>query len=134
MLVVTLAQVIAPHAQDPAAAWPFEPLEAAAVAQVHCHLKAKGSYEPDRVVLRRLGVDVDEVGGGCCGLAGNFGFEPGHYDVSTACGERELFPKVGCCGEDDLVLADGFSCRTQIEQGTDRSGLHLAEVLRRALR
>jgi len=152
-LVVTLAQVVAPHAEsDPAAAqagkdadaqvahgagrtptWPFGTLDAAAVAQVHCHLKAKGSYEPDRVVLRRLGVDVDEVGGGCCGLAGNFGFEPGHYEVSTACGERELFPKVNCCGGDDLVLADGFSCRTQIEQGTDRSGLHLAEVLRRAL-
>lgn len=133
-LVVTLAQVVAPHAEDPEAGWPFARLDAAAVAQVHCHLKAKGSYEPDRVVLRALGVDLDEVGGGCCGLAGNFGFEPGHYEVSTACAERELFPKVGCCSEDDLVLADGFSCRTQIDQGTDRSGLHLAEVLRRALR
>ncbi|GAB49726.1 FAD-binding and (Fe-S)-binding domain-containing protein [Mobilicoccus pelagius] len=133
-LVATLAEVVAPHAADAGSRWPFARLDAAAVAQVHCHLKAKGSYDPDRVVLRRLGVDLDEVGGGCCGLAGNFGFEPGHYEVSTACAERELFPKVGCCEDDDLVLADGFSCRTQIEQGTGRSGLHLAEVLRRALR
>ncbi|WP_226346011.1 FAD-binding and (Fe-S)-binding domain-containing protein [Agilicoccus flavus] len=127
----TLAQVVAAHVDDDD--WPFGTLDAAATSQVHCHQKAKGTYAPDRAVLARLGVDVDEVGGGCCGLAGNFGFEPGHYDVSQACAERELFPKVAATGADDLVLADGFSCRTQIAQGTDRTGRHLAELLRTAL-
>ncbi|MDO5628393.1 MAG: FAD-binding and (Fe-S)-binding domain-containing protein [Mobilicoccus sp.] len=130
-LVTSFASVVAPHTEGE---WPFESVDASAVAQVHCHQQAKGSYDPDQAVLRRLGVDVDVVGGGCCGLAGNFGFEPGHYEVSQACAERELFGKVEATGEDDLVLADGFSCRTQIGQGTNREGRHLAEILRGALR
>ncbi|GII95129.1 FAD-binding and (Fe-S)-binding domain-containing protein [Sinosporangium siamense] len=116
-----------------AGTWPFRRLEASAVAQVHCHQEAKGSYSADQEVLRRLGVAVDAVGSGCCGLAGNFGFEPGHYEVSQACAERELYPKVRASGEDDLVLADGFSCRTQVAHGTDRTAAHLAQILRSAL-
>ncbi|MEW2353315.1 FAD-linked oxidase C-terminal domain-containing protein [Spirillospora sp. NPDC029432] len=126
---VTLAELVAAHEGD----WPFRRLDAGAVAQVHCHQEAKGSYDPDRAVLERLGVTPDVIGAGCCGLAGNFGFEPGHWDVSQACAERELYPKVREAGADDLVLADGFSCRTQIAQGTGDRALHLAEVLRRAL-
>ncbi|PSK97982.1 FAD/FMN-containing dehydrogenase [Murinocardiopsis flavida] len=127
---VTLAELVAAHEGE----WPFGTVDAAAVAQVHCHQEAKGSYDADLAVLRRLGVDPDVVGAGCCGLAGNFGFEPGHYEVSQACAERELFPKVRAAGEEDLVLADGFSCRTQVAQGTERTGRHLAQVLRSALR
>ncbi|MFG1997662.1 FAD-binding and (Fe-S)-binding domain-containing protein [Spirillospora sp. NPDC048911] len=127
--MVTLAEVVEKHEGD----WPFERLDVAAVSQVHCHQEAKGSYDPDRAVLERLGVDTDVIGAGCCGLAGNFGFEPGHWEVSQACAERELYPKVREAGDDALVLADGFSCRTQVAQGTERRGLHLAEVLRRAL-
>ena len=68
------------------------------------------------------GVDLDVLDAGCCGLAGNFGFEAGHYDVSRACGERVLLPAVRDAAADTLVLADGFSCRTQIEQaGTGRT-------------
>ncbi|MFC5748355.1 FAD-binding and (Fe-S)-binding domain-containing protein [Actinomadura rugatobispora] len=126
---VTLAELVASHEGE----WPFRRLDADAVAQVHCHQEAKGSYGPDRAVLERLGIDPDVIGAGCCGLAGNFGFEPGHWDVSQACAERELYPKVREADDDDLILADGFSCRTQIAQGTGDRALHLAEVLRRAL-
>ena len=69
---------------------------------------------------------------GCCGLAGNFGFERGHYEVSRAVGERVLLPAVGPPPR-HAVLADGFSCRTQIAQGTPRRAVHLAEVLAAAL-
>ncbi|MFI0449294.1 FAD-binding and (Fe-S)-binding domain-containing protein [Actinomadura sp. 6N118] len=131
--MVTLAEVVAGHVAAHEGDWPFERLDVAAVSQVHCHQEAKGSYDPDRAVLERLGVETDVIGAGCCGLAGNFGFEPGHWEVSQACAERELYPKVREAGADALILADGFSCRTQVTQGTDRRGLHLAEVLRRAL-
>lgn len=113
---------------------PFGRLDVEAIAQVHCHQEAKGSWEPDRALLERLGVEPDVISAGCCGLAGNFGFEPGHWEVSRACAERELYPKVREAGADALVLADGFSCRTQIAQGTSRRATHLAEVLRTALR
>ncbi len=73
---------------------------------------------------------------GCCGLAGNFGFEKGHYEVSEACAERVLLPAVRAADGADVVLADGFSCRTQIEQGDSggREAVHLAELLRAGLR
>ena len=125
----TFAEFVAEHD----GAWPFGRLDVRAVSQVHCHQEAKGSFDADRAVLSRIGVDTDVVSSGCCGLAGNFGFEQGHWEVSQSCAERELYPKVRAAGPDDLVLADGFSCRTQIAQGTDRQGAHLAEVLRRAL-
>jgi Fe-S oxidoreductase len=70
---------------------------------------------------------------GCCGLAGNFGFERGHYDVSVACAEDRLLPAVRAAGEGTLVISDGFSCRLQIAQQSDRTAVHLAEVLRTAL-
>lgn len=129
-LLTTFAELVGARAQE--GVWPFGQLEVGAVAQVHCHQKATRGSAPDERVLQRLGVDVDLVGGGCCGLAGNFGFEPGHHEVSQACAERELFPKVRAA--DGLVLADGFSCRTQIDQGTQATGRHLAEILRTALR
>lgn len=126
----TLPELLASHEGE----WPFARLDAGAVAQVHCHQEAKGSYTPDRAVLGKLGVHPDVVESGCCGLAGNFGFERGHWDVSQACAERELYPKVRAARPEDLVLADGFSCRTQIAQGSARRGMHIAEVLRSALR
>ncbi|MGI8310986.1 FAD-binding and (Fe-S)-binding domain-containing protein [Saccharopolyspora hattusasensis] len=128
--VRTFAEFVAAH-DGP---WPFDRLNMRAVSQVHCHQEAKGSYDADCEVLERVGVDTDVVSAGCCGLAGNFGFERGHWEVSQACAEQELFPKIRTAGADDLVLADGFSCRTQIAQGTDREGTHLAKVLHQALR
>ncbi|WP_064744015.1 FAD-binding and (Fe-S)-binding domain-containing protein [Actinomadura oligospora] len=124
--VVTLAELVADV--DP---WPFGTVDQDAVAQVHCHQEAKGSYAPDLRVLERLGVRTDVVGSGCCGLAGDFGFARGHWDVSQGCAERELYPKAR---DAPLVLADGFSCRVQIVQGTGRRAVHLAELLADALR
>ena len=85
-------------------------------------------------MLEKLGVDTAVVGGGCCGLAGNWGFEPGHHEISQTLGERNLFPAIRAAGPGSIVLADGFSCRTQIAQGTDAEGVHLAQVMYAALR
>ncbi|MGY1636957.1 (Fe-S)-binding protein [Geodermatophilus sp. SYSU D00742] len=106
---------------------------AAAVCQVRCHQKAVHGYDAELRVLAEFGVDTTVVGGGCCGLAGSWRFEPGHYDVSQALAERALFPAIRAASIDTIVLADGFSCRTQIAQGTDAEGVHLAQVLAAAL-
>jgi hypothetical protein len=71
---------------------------------------------------------------GCCGMAGSFGFERDHYDVSVRAGERVLLPQVRTAPRDTLIVADGFSCRTQIAQGTDRRALHLADLIEMAHR
>lgn len=84
--------------------------------------------EADRELLARLGLDVQAVEG-CCGMAGAFGFAREHFEVSRACAEQALFPAVRAAGPETLILADGFSCREQIAQGTERRALHLAEVL-----
>nr|WP_147260909.1 FAD-binding and (Fe-S)-binding domain-containing protein [Pseudonocardia hierapolitana] len=99
-----------------------------AVRQVHCHQHAVLGSDADERVLARLAVDTVTLASGCCGLAGNFGFERGHYEVSMAIGEHVLLPAVRAASPDTLVLADGFSCRTQIIQGAGRQALHLAEV------
>lgn len=99
-----------------------------AVVQPHCHQHAVMGFDPDQAILQRAGVSATTVGG-CCGLAGNFGFERGHLDVSVACAEQELLPAVEAAGRDSLVLADGFSCRTQLEQTTGTRAIHVAELL-----
>jgi FAD/FMN-containing dehydrogenase/Fe-S oxidoreductase len=103
-----------------------------AVAQVHCHQHAVMGFDADTEILRRAGVDVDVLDSGCCGLAGNFGFERGHYEVSAACAERGLWPAAREADPEVAILADGFSCRTQLAAGrTGRDGLHLAQLLAR---
>jgi Fe-S oxidoreductase len=99
-----------------------------AVAQPHCHQHAVLGWEPDRTLLARAGTEVTAVGG-CCGLAGNFGAERGHYDVSVAVAETALLPAVGAAGPDAVILADGFSCRTQLDHLAGRHAHHLAELL-----
>ncbi|MQA08190.1 MAG: FAD-binding protein [Pseudonocardiaceae bacterium] len=98
------------------------------VAQPHCHHHAVLGWQKDRELLRGAGATLNAVGG-CCGLAGNFGFERGHYEVSTAVAETALLPAVRAASEDATVLADGFSCRTQLDDLIDRRGVHLAELL-----
>jgi Fe-S oxidoreductase len=81
-----------------------------------------------------MGLDVELPDAGCCGMAGSFGYEAGErYRVSMAAGERVLLPAVRSAPPDTLVLADGFSCRSQIASGTDRTALHLAQVLALAI-
>jgi Fe-S oxidoreductase len=99
-----------------------------AVAQPHCHHHAVMSWSPDKALLARAGATVTAVGG-CCGLAGNFGVERGHHEVSAAVAEAALLPAVRAAAPQTVVLADGFSCRTQLEQFSDRRGVHLAELL-----
>ncbi|BCK69197.1 hypothetical protein Srufu_031500 [Streptomyces libani subsp. rufus] len=100
--------------------------------QTHCHQHAVLGDAPDRRLRERAGL-TGSLTGGCCGLAGNFGFERGHYDVSVACAEDQLLPAVRQSPEDAEILADGFSCRTQLDQLGDRRGRHLAEVLAEGL-
>jgi Fe-S oxidoreductase len=87
----------------------------------------------DQKLYERMGLDFDLLDSGCCGLAGSWGFEEGHYDLSVKIGERRLLPAVRDCGESTLVIADGFSCKTQIEQLAGRKALHTAEVVAMAL-
>ncbi|WP_234971533.1 FAD-binding and (Fe-S)-binding domain-containing protein [Jatrophihabitans endophyticus] len=98
------------------------------VAQPHCHQHAVMGWQADAALLAGAGAEIDAVGG-CCGLAGNFGVEQGHYDVSVAVAETALLPAVRAADHDAVVLADGFSCRTQLEQLAQVKGRHLAEVL-----
>jgi FAD/FMN-containing dehydrogenase/Fe-S oxidoreductase len=103
-----------------------------AVVQVHCHQHAEWGYDADRAVLGQLGVAADVLDSGCCGLAGNFGFEAGHYEVSQACAERVLLPAVRSADPGVEMLADGFSCRTQVRQGSDAKPVHLAQLAAKA--
>jgi Fe-S oxidoreductase len=98
------------------------------VAQPHCHQHAVLGWDADAALLRGAGATISAVGG-CCGLAGNFGVERGHYDISVAVAETALLPAVRKAGEGATVLADGFSCRTQLDQLAAVPGTHLAELL-----
>ena len=126
----TLAEFLrryAPHFSVPR-------LNRKALLHGHCHQKALMGLQAEEEMLRGMGVDFKKPDSGCCGMAGSFGFEKGDkYDVSVKCGERVLLPEVREAAEQDLIIADGFSCKTQIEQGTDRRALHLAQVLQLAI-
>jgi len=124
---VTLAELLQHHTPD----WEPPAIDRRVLVQTHCHQHAVLGNEADLALLGRAGADVEVLDAGCCGLAGNFGFEAGHYDVSLACAERVLLPAVRQAGPAGVVLADGFSCRTQIAQGTDdhHRALHLAQLL-----
>jgi FAD/FMN-containing dehydrogenase/Fe-S oxidoreductase len=98
------------------------------VAQPHCHQHAVMGYDADLAVLRAAGAEVEALAG-CCGLAGNFGMERGHYEVSVAVAEHSLLPALRAAPEGTVLLADGFSCRTQAAQLAGWPALHLAELL-----
>ncbi|MFF0459530.1 FAD-binding and (Fe-S)-binding domain-containing protein [Streptomyces mexicanus] len=125
--VRTFAEQLVHHAPD---GWQPPKTARQATVQTHCHQHAIMKFDADRELMRRAHLDADVLDEGCCGLAGNFGFERGHHEVSMAVAEQGVLPSVRGAAPDSLVLADGFSCRTQIEQGgTGRRALHLAEVL-----
>jgi FAD/FMN-containing dehydrogenase/Fe-S oxidoreductase len=112
---------------------PLHPLTRTALVHGHCHQKAVIGTGADVQLLDRTGLDYELLDSGCCGMAGSFGFERDHYAVSMAVGERVLLPAVRAAPADTLIVADGFSCREQIAQGTGRRALHLAELLRMAM-
>ncbi|MFF8972345.1 FAD-binding and (Fe-S)-binding domain-containing protein [Streptomyces sp. NPDC014995] len=126
--VLTLAETLERHAPG----WRPPRLDRPAVGQTHCHQHAVLGDTADRRLREAAGLTGD-LSGGCCGLAGNFGFEPGHFEVSRACAEEQLLPSVREAPSGAVVLADGFSCRTQLEQLAGVRGRHLAEVLAEGL-
>ena len=121
-----LEQKLAPTSQLPQ-------LPRKALLHGHCHHKSIMKMTAEESLLHRLGVDFQSPAPGCCGMAGSFGFEHDKYDISAAIGELELLPAVRHAPSDWLIIADGFSCREQIAQGTGRQALHVAEVLQMAL-
>ncbi len=113
---------------------PFAAHGRRALLHGHCHQKALVGTAPTVAALRWAGFEVTEVDSGCCGMAGSFGFEHEHYDLSVALGNRRLAPAVKAAGPDTEVVAPGMSCRQQIEHLAGRRARHPAEVLRAALR
>jgi FAD/FMN-containing dehydrogenase/Fe-S oxidoreductase len=114
--------------------WEPPTLHRKALVQGHCHHRAVIGFDAEEEAFRRVGLDVDVLDAGCCGMAGSFGFEAGEkYEVGRRAGERVLLPRVREAEPETLVVADGFSCRTVIEQETDRRALHLAQVIRMAM-
>ncbi|MFH9814565.1 FAD-linked oxidase C-terminal domain-containing protein [Streptomyces sp. NPDC017230] len=126
--VLTFAEALERHAPD----WTPPAVDRPATGQTHCHQHAVLGDAADRRLREAAGL-TGELSGGCCGLAGNFGFEAGHYEVSAACAEDQLLPAVREAPDGAVVLADGFSCRTQLEQLGGVRGRHLAEVLAEGL-
>jgi Fe-S oxidoreductase len=128
---VTLAELLTNHSDG----WRPPPVNAEetvqAIAQVHCHQHAIMGWDADAQLLAEAGVEAEQLESGCCGLAGNFGFTAGHGEVSKACAEQVLLPRVREADPSTVVLADGFSCRTQIHDldSGGREALHLAELL-----
>jgi Fe-S oxidoreductase len=112
---------------------PLPQLPRQALLHGHCHHKSIMKMTAEESLLGRLGVQFQSPAPGCCGMAGSFGFEADKYEVSAAIGELELLPAVRQAPGNWLIIADGFSCREQIAQGTGRHAFHLAEVLQMAL-
>jgi Fe-S oxidoreductase len=101
----------------------------AALVQPHCHQQAVLGTAADQRVMATAGIEPSPMLSGCCGLAGNFGAEAGHETISRSVAELALLPALRATGDDDILLADGFSCRTQIEFLDGRRARHLAELL-----
>ena len=125
--VVLFSTFVRPHLER----GELPPLSAGALAQIHCHQQAIIGQEATGAALRASGLDVQILDAGCCGMAGSFGFDKAHYQVSLAVGERVLLPAVRHASPHTLIVADGFSCREQIRQTTSRQAYHFAELLSR---
>ncbi|WP_434056383.1 FAD-binding and (Fe-S)-binding domain-containing protein [Georgenia sunbinii] len=126
----TLAELLtAPEPLGPGERWQPPSLEGVeVVAQPHCHHYSVMGWDADAALLAKSGATVNQLAG-CCGLAGNFGMEKGHYDVSVKVAENALLPALREAGPQAVYLADGYSCRTQAEQLVGRGGVHLAQLL-----
>src|SRR5579872_988182 len=127
--IFTLAEFLEKNAPD------YKPpkLERQALLHGHCHQKAVMGLDPEEKLLRAMGLDLNVLDKGCCGMAGSFGFSENKYEISQKVGKLGVLPQVRKASKDTLLIADGFSSRTQIEQGSDRRALHLAQVLEMSL-
>jgi Fe-S oxidoreductase len=125
----TLAEFLREKAPD----WEPPTLQRRAIVQGHCHHKSIMHMDADETLWKAMALDAELLDSGCCGLAGNFGFERGHHEVSVACAERVLMPRVRGAAPETIVMADGFSCRTQIAELSGRRALHLAEIMHMAI-
>jgi Fe-S oxidoreductase len=123
---LTLSEFLRDHAPS---GWRPPTLNRPAIVHRHCHHQAVMGFEADQEMLERMGLQAEVLDSGCCGMAGSFGFESEHYDLSVAVGERRLLPAVREAPADAIIVADGFSCKTQIAELTDRRALHTAQVL-----
>ncbi|HEX6881138.1 MAG TPA: FAD-binding oxidoreductase, partial [Terriglobales bacterium] len=126
---VLLSELLEKHGDDVE----LPSIKSHALVQGHCHHKSVLNYGAEQNVINKLGLDATFLNSGCCGMAGSFGFEQDKAAVSVAVGERVLLPEVRKASPSTLIVADGFSCREQIAQETDRRALHLAEVIRLGL-
>jgi FAD/FMN-containing dehydrogenase/Fe-S oxidoreductase len=109
----------------------FQPTRRTILVQAHCHARSLVGMGPTLRLLRRMpGAEIIDLDAGCCGMAGAFGYEKEHYEVSRLVGEQRLFPALRQASEDAVVVASGFSCRLQIQHFTGRTALHPAQVLR----
>jgi FAD/FMN-containing dehydrogenase/Fe-S oxidoreductase len=126
---LTLAEFLEQHAGD----WEPPKLARKAILHGHCHQEAVMGMGAEQSLLESMGVDFELLDSGCCGMAGSFGFEEEHHDISVRIGELRLLPAVRGLDDDTLIVADGFSCKSQIEQLTDRRALHTAQVIKMAL-
>jgi Fe-S oxidoreductase len=129
-----LEEFLAREAEAGRLALKLKPLAAEALLHGHCHQKAFGVMSDVEKVLAFVpGLKVKTVESSCCGMAGSFGYEAEHYDISMQMGEASLLPAVREASADTLIVADGTSCRHQIKHGAQRDALHVACVLERAL-
>ena len=126
---LTLGEFLVQEAQH------YDPpkLNRKAIVHGHCHQKAIMGMGAEQELYSKLGLDFEVLDSGCCGLAGSWGFEYDKYDLSIKIGERRLLPAARNAGRDTLLIADGFSCKTQVEHATDRRALHTAQVIKMAL-
>lgn len=111
----------------------IKPLNRRAVVHGHCHHKSVLGMNSENQLMKKLGLDIKTPESGCCGMSGSYGFKPEHYDLSMKIGEKSLLPAVRNAEEETLVIADGYSCREQIEQGSGKRAFHVAEVLLAAI-
>ncbi|HEX2934783.1 MAG TPA: FAD-binding and (Fe-S)-binding domain-containing protein [Bacteroidales bacterium] len=126
----TLAEFLLKYVPD----YQFQPLTQKALVHGHCHHKAVMKLNAEEKILQKVGLDFEILNSGCCGMAGYFGYKKGEpYEIGLKAGEMVLLPAVRSAEKDTLIIADGFSCREQIEQETKRKGLHLAQILAMAL-
>lgn len=130
--LASAVRTFAQYLEEYAPGWTPPRLDRPAAGQTHCHQHAVLGDAAERRLRERLGL-TGELSGGCCGLAGNFGFEKGHWEVSVACAEERLLPAVRDAEPGTELLADGFSCRTQLDQLAGRRARHLAEVVAEAV-